>query len=152
MVAFEEPVGTTSNTYTYTIDKTRWLQTELLITGITNYHAAFAYDEFQGMPVLRVVGLYGDTTADRGGVEFDNVMINGELPVASGRLVLRAAAARSRAAPFLLVARHALGRGATGGSSSWYQLTGREAARGPLRRRLGQQLLIDAPRVRRSDP
>lgn len=152
IVTFEEPVGTTYNYYDFTVDKTRWLQTVLSITGFTRYHAKYLYDELQGLPVLRKVALFEDTTMGRGGVEFYDIEINGELPVVFCSTRPTMAAVGPRDQPRLLLGRHSRHPIAGRGSSAMYMLTGRMAASGAVRHHLGQQLLIEAHRVRIADP
>ncbi len=147
VVSFQEPVGDTFYDYTCTVDKTRWLQTILYITGYTYYHASYVYGEFQGLPVLRKVAMYRDTTMGRGGVEFYDIEINCESAPVLRRPAARMAAAGPRERSLLLVGNQTPRPLPRPGSSTLYVLTGRRAAFPSAGRQLGHQLLIETPRI-----
>jgi len=98
VITFSVTAGTTTYDYRITIDKVHWVQTALQISGGLAYSAAYVYAYHEGIPVLRKVALYGDTTMARGGIEFSNIRVNGILGVTpravAGRTLLPAAHGR----------------------------------------------------------
>jgi hypothetical protein len=68
---------TGSNSYTYSIEKTRWLIVGLSIASDAPYAAWYFYADSAGLPALELVAIEGDTTlATGGGVRFKNIRIN----------------------------------------------------------------------------
>jgi hypothetical protein len=73
-----------ADTFKYTVDTLRWVQTALQIEGDTAYSAVYRWHDFQGMSILDTVALKGDTLMGSGGLMFDSIRVNGILGVTAG--------------------------------------------------------------------
>jgi hypothetical protein len=76
--------ATTDSNWTYKIDKSRWLVTELVVHSnlldSNVFSGTFIYRDSGGIPVLEKIGLLRDTTMLHGGYVFSNIKINEGLP------------------------------------------------------------------------
>lgn len=66
-----------TNTYTYGVDRDRWLPVRLTILGLVSYTATYVWDPNPDLPVLRKIALKYDTTMSWGGIVFTTTTING---------------------------------------------------------------------------
>jgi len=67
------------DTYTYFIEKARWLIVRLDIVGVTLYNASYYYSDSAGIPALTMVAIANDVYLRSGGIRFRNVRVNGAL-------------------------------------------------------------------------
>jgi hypothetical protein len=84
---------TTDSSWTYKIDKSRWLVSELVVHSYTLdsnvFSGTFIYRDSGGIPVLEKIGLLRDTTMRHGGYVFTNIKINEGLPDSMFSAVIR---------------------------------------------------------------
>jgi hypothetical protein len=85
--------ATTDSSWTYKIDKSRWLVSELVVHSnlldSNVFSGTFIYRDSGGVPVLEKIGLLRDTTMRHGGYVFSNFKINEGLPDSMFSAVLR---------------------------------------------------------------
>ena len=76
--------ATTDSSWTYKIDKSRWIVSELVVHSnlldSNVFSGTFIYRDSGGIPVLEKIGLLRDTTMRHGGYVFSNIKINEGLP------------------------------------------------------------------------
>jgi hypothetical protein len=76
--------ATTDSIWSYRIDKSRWLVSELVVHSnpldSNVFSGTFIYRDSGGIPVLEKIGLLRDTTMRHGGYVFSNIKINEALP------------------------------------------------------------------------
>jgi hypothetical protein len=76
--------ATADSSWTYKIDKSRWLVSELVVHSnpldSNVFSGTFIYRDSGGIPVLEKIGLLRDTTMRHGGYVFSNIKINEPLP------------------------------------------------------------------------
>ncbi|MBD3390675.1 MAG: hypothetical protein GF418_01485 [Chitinivibrionales bacterium] len=65
-----------TTTYSYYIEKERWLVVGLEITGGTVYDASYFYGDSAGIPALEMVAMNNDTSLANGGLRFKNIILN----------------------------------------------------------------------------
>ncbi|MBD3418980.1 MAG: hypothetical protein GF398_02560 [Chitinivibrionales bacterium] len=70
-----------STTYTYCIDTKQWTVASIQNNGKAPFSADYYYDEFNGIPVLSMVAVDGDTSLAQGGYRFSSIRLNGQLDV-----------------------------------------------------------------------
>lgn len=74
----------TDSIWTYKIDKSRWLISELVVhqnfPDSNVFSGTFIYRDSGGIPVLEKIALMKDTTMQHGGYVFSNIKINEPLP------------------------------------------------------------------------
>ena len=71
--------------YEYWVELSRSVIVSIRRTGAETFHANYYYGMYNGIPLLKMMAMNGDTTLQNGGYRFYNIKLNGSLSVRRSR-------------------------------------------------------------------